>query len=59
VVLPESESVISALMKDLLAGYYNQFINTQLDLIQSPKILEKSYRKAMPPDIKKHYLPTI
>lgn len=56
VVLPESESVISRTDERSVAGYYNQFINTQLDLIQSPKILEKAIEK-LSPDIKQHYLP--
>jgi polysaccharide biosynthesis transport protein len=56
VVLPESESVISRTDERSVASYYNQFINTQLDVIQSPKILEKAIDK-LPPDIKKYYLP--
>lgn len=56
VVLPESESVISRTDERSVAAYYNQFINTQIDLIQSPKILEKSIDK-LPSDIKQQYLP--
>jgi polysaccharide biosynthesis transport protein len=55
VVLPESESVISRTDERSVAGYYNQFINTQLDLIKSPRILEKAIT-ILPPETQKYFV---
>ncbi len=56
VVLPVSESMISRTDENSIASYYNQFISTQLDVLDSPKILEKAV-DSLPENIKKYYMP--
>ena len=56
VVLPVTESMISRRDEGSIASYYSEFINTQLDVIKSPKILEKAIDN-LPPEIKKHFMP--
>jgi succinoglycan biosynthesis transport protein ExoP len=56
VVLPVTESMISRRDEGSIASYYSQFINTQLDVIKSPRILEKAIDN-LPPEIKKHFMP--
>ena len=56
VVLPKSETMISRTDESSIGSYYHQFINTQLDVIKSPKILEKAIDK-LPSDLKKYFMP--
>lgn len=56
VIEPVSESMMSPTDESSIVGYYRRFLNTQLGIIQSPRILEKALNK-LPPEIKEHFAP--